>query len=74
MTPEEIKRELQDKIKEFERQSRLISLEVITWLQDLIKRIDEVKPVKEPLAEKEVKVELKEEKETSKTKWKSKWK
>ena len=58
MTREEIKLELQNKIKEYERSVTVRSLEVITWLNDLIKRIDveEVKPVK-----KEIKVELPEE-------------
>ena len=58
MTTEEIKNELQSKIKEFEMQSKLVSLEVINWLNDLIKRM-ETKPVK-PVA-KEIKVEVKEE-------------
>ena len=56
MTKDQIKEELQSKIREFERQAKLSSLEVITWINDLIKRLDtEEKPVE---VKKEVKVEL----------------
>lgn len=52
-------------------QSKLVSLEVINWLNDLIKRM-ETKPVKP--VEKEIKVEVKEEEKTIRSRWKSKWK
>jgi hypothetical protein len=56
MTTEQIKVELQNKIKEYEMQSKLVSQEVINWLNDLIKKMEEKKVV-----EKEIKVEVKEE-------------
>lgn len=56
MTPEQIKLELQAKIKEYEWQSKIISLEVINWLNDLIKRIDA--PVKKEEIKKEFKVKV----------------
>ena len=62
MTTEQIKVELQNKIKEFEMQSKLVSLEVINRLNDLIKKMEEKKVV-----EKEIKVEVKEEKSEEKT-------
>lgn len=43
MTTEQIKAELQNKIKEFEMQSKLVSLEVINRLNDLIKKMEEEK-------------------------------
>ena len=56
MTPEQIKLELQAKIKEYEWQSKIISLEVINWLNDLIKRIDV--PVKKEEIKKEFKINV----------------
>lgn len=43
MTTEQIKLELQNKIKEYEMQSKLVSQEVINWLNDLIKKMEEKK-------------------------------
>jgi len=83
MTTEEIKNELQSKIKEFEMQSKLVSLEVINWLNDLIKRMENHIVDTNKKVEKEIKVEVKEEyenifddepKKPIKSKWKSKWK
>jgi hypothetical protein len=61
MTTEEIKNELQSKIKEFEMQSKLVSLEVINWLNDLIKRMGNHIVDTNKKVEKEIKVEVKEE-------------
>jgi hypothetical protein len=61
MTTEEIKNELQSKIKEFEMQSKLVSLEVINWLNDLIKRMENHIVDTNKKVEKEIKVEVKEE-------------
>jgi hypothetical protein len=61
MTTEEIKNELQSKIKEFEMQSKLVSLEVINWLNDLIKRMENHFVDTNKKVEKEIKVEVKEE-------------
>lgn len=78
MTTEQIKVELQNKIKEYEMQSKLVSQEVINRLNDLIKKMEEKKVV-----EKEIKVEVKEEyenifddepKKPIRSRWKSKWK
>lgn len=69
MTTEQIKVELQNKIKEFEMQSKLVSQEVINRLNDLIKKMEEKKVV-----EKEIKVEVKEEEKPIRSRWKSKWK
>lgn len=71
MTIEQIKAEMQNKIKEYEMQSKLVSQEVINRLNDLIKRMEtkEVKPV-----EKEIKVEVKEEEKPIRSRWKSQWK
>ena len=83
MTTEEIKNELQSKIKEFEMQSKLVSLEVINWLNDLIKRMENHFVDTNKKVEKEIKVEVKEEyenifddepKKPIKSRWKSKWK
>lgn len=68
MTTEQIKVELQNKIKEYEMQSKLVSQEVINRLNDLIKEMEEKKVV-----EKEIKVEVKEEKPI-RSRWKSQWK
>ena len=64
MTTEEIKNELQSKIKEFEMQSKLVSLEVINWLNDLIKRMENHFVDTNKKVEKEIKVEVKEEEKT----------
>ena len=69
MTTEQIKVELQNKIKEYETQSKLVSQEVINRLNDLIKEMEEKKVV-----EKEIKVEVKEEEKPIRSRWKSKWK
>ena len=69
MTTEQIKVELQNKIKEYEMQSKLVSQEVINWLNDLIKKMEEKKVV-----EKEIKVEVKEEEKPIRSRWKGKWK
>ena len=61
MTTEEIKNELQSKIKEFEMQSKLVSLEVINWLNDLIKRMENHFVDTNKKVEKEIKVEVNEE-------------
>lgn len=60
MTKEQIKEELQNKVKEYERSVTVRSLEVINWLNDLIKRID-VEAPKKVEVKKEIKVELPEE-------------
>ena len=63
MTIEELKKALEEKIREFERRNNLRSLEVIEWLKELIAKMEvkEEKPVP-----KEVKVELPEEAEEKK--------
>ena len=62
MTIEEIKKALEEKIKEFERRNNLRSLEVIEWLKELIAKME----FKEEKPTKEVKVELPEEAEEKK--------
>ena len=69
MTTEQIKVELQNKIKEYEMQSKLVSQEVINRLNDLIKEMEEKR-----VLEKEIKVEVKEEEKPIRSRWKSKWK
>lgn len=83
MTTEQIKVELQNKIKEYEMQSKLVSQEVINRLNDLIKKMEEKKVI-----EKEIKVKvdtclmeedtIKEIEEIEwkpiRSRWKSKWK
>ena len=62
---EEIRKAIEEKIKELERRNQVRSLEIIDWLKGLLKK-EEPKP--EPI-KKEVKVELPEEKkETPKRK------
>ncbi len=61
---EEIRKELEEKIKELERKNNLRSLEVIEWLKSLISKL-EVKETK--VIEKKIEVELPEEKEEKKT-------
>ena len=63
MTIEELRKALEEKIKELERKNNLRSLEVIEWLKELIAKM-EVK--EEKPAPKEVKVELPEEAEEKK--------
>lgn len=54
--------------------STIPTLEEINWINDLMKKMDEVKVVEKKVAT-EVKVDVEEEKPTkSKSKWKSKWK
>ena len=60
MTTKEIKLELQNKVKEIEWTVKVSSLEMITWMNDLIKRIDAVE--KKPEVKKVVEVEVPEEK------------
>lgn len=64
MTNEELKKALEEKIKELERKNNLRSLEVIEWLKSLISKL-EVKETK--VIEKKIEVELPEEKEEKKT-------
>lgn len=59
MTIEEIRNELQEKIKELEWRNNVRSLELIEWLNSLLKKM-EVKEVKKP---EPVKVEVVEEEE-----------
>lgn len=67
MTTEEIRKALEEKIKELERKNNLRSLEVIDWLKELINKMEVVEEKPTP---KEVKVELpvEEKKETPKKK------
>ena len=74
MTTEEIKNQLQKRIGELEMYSTIPTLEEINWINDLMKKMDEVKVVEKKVAT-EVKVDVEEEKPAkSKSKWKSKWK
>jgi hypothetical protein len=57
MTIEEIREELQNKIHELEWRNTVRSLELITWMQEMLKKL-ETKPA--PI-KKEVRVELPEE-------------
>ena len=59
---EEIKKELEAKIKELERKNQLRSLEMIEWIKWLLSKL-EVKEEKKP---EPIKVELKEEVEEKK--------
>lgn len=54
---EEIRKDIQDKIKELERKNNLRSLEVIDWLKSLLKKMEE-KPT--PI-KKEITVEIPQE-------------
>ena len=54
---EEIKKELEAKIKELERKNNLRSLEMIEWIKWLQKELE----VKEEVKQEPIKVELKEE-------------
>ena len=58
MTNEEIRKALEEKIKELERKNNLRSLEVIEWIKELIKKLEVKEEKPQP---KEVKVELPEE-------------
>lgn len=55
-------------------QSKLVSLEVINWMNDLIKRMENHIVDTNKKVEKEIKVEVKEEEKTIRSRWKSKWK
>lgn len=73
MTIEEIRNELQEKIKELEWRNNVRSLELIEWLNSLLKKmeVEEVKkpePVKVEVVENKVEEEPKEEKPTPKKK------
>ena len=57
MTTEEIKKELEAKIKELERKNQLRSLEMIEWIKWLLAKLE----VKEEVKQEPIKVELKEE-------------
>ena len=57
MTAEEIKKELEAKIKELERKNQLRSLEMIEWIKWLLSKLE----VKEEVKQEPIKVELKEE-------------
>lgn len=54
---EEIKKELESKIKELERKNQLRSLEMIEWIKWLLSKLE----VKEEVKQEPIKVELKEE-------------
>jgi len=54
---EEIKKELEAKIKELERKNNLRSLEMIEWIKWLLSTLE----VKEEVKQEPIKVELKEE-------------
>ena len=60
---EEIKKELESKIKELERKNQLRSLEMIEWIKWLQKKLE----VKEEVKQEPIKVELKEEVEEKKS-------
>jgi murein L,D-transpeptidase YafK len=62
MTIEEIRNELQEKIKELEWRNNVRSLELIEWLNSLLKKM-EVKEVKKP---EPIKVEVVEKVEEAK--------
>lgn len=59
---EEIKKELEAKIKELERKNQLRSLEMIEWIKWLLTKLE----VKEEVKQEPIKVELKEEVEEKK--------
>ena len=59
---EEIKKELEAKIKELERKNQLRSLEMIEWIKWLLSKLE----VKEEVKQEPIKVELKEEVEEKK--------
>ena len=59
---EEIKKELESKIKELERKNQLRSLEMIEWIKWLLAKLE----VKEEVKQEPIKVELKEEVEEKK--------
>ena len=59
---EEIKKELNEKIKELERKNNLRSLEMIEWIKWLLAKLE----VKEEVKQEPIKVELKEEVEEKK--------
>ena len=59
---EEIKKELEAKIKELERKNQLRSLEMIEWIKWLLAKLE----VKEGVKQEPIKVELKEEVEEKK--------
>lgn len=67
MTTEEIKNELQKRIGELEMYSTIPTLEEIKWMNDLMRKMDEVKVV-EKKVETEVAVELPKEEKTAKRK------
>lgn len=54
MTIEELKLELQAKVKELEWKNNLRSFEMITWLNELLKKME----TKEAPVKKEIKVEV----------------
>ena len=60
---EEIKKELESKIKELERKNQLRSLEMIEWIKWLLTKLE----VKEEVKQEPIKVELKEEVEEKKS-------
>ena len=60
---EEIKKELEAKIKELERKNNLRSLEMIEWIKWLLAKLE----VKEEVKQEPIKVELKEEVKEEKT-------
>ena len=60
---EEIKKELEAKIKELERKNQLRSLEMIEWIKWLLAKLE----VKEEVKQEPIKVELKEEVKEEKT-------
>lgn len=62
MTKEEIKKQLQNQIEVLQRKAKVPTLEVINWINDLIKEMDK-EPVVEKPVQKEVKVEVEEKEE-----------
>lgn len=73
MTVEEIKQELQAKIKELEWKNNLRSLEIINWINELLKKMETTEekkpePVKVEVTEKKVEEPKEEEKPAPKKK------
>lgn len=65
---EEIKKELEAKIKELERKNQLRSLEMIEWIKWLLSKLEVKEEVKQEPIKVELKEEVKEKKETPKKK------
>ena len=65
---EEIKKELEAKIKELERKNNLRSLEMIEWIKWLLAKLEAKEEVKQEPIKVELKEEVKEEKPAPKKK------